>query len=149
MKYVILSGWTQLKLPIISKNCSNKSCSKLNFVQESQWAYMSISPRKGGRGLERLPSLRHYNALKQNGTLTSELNAAKNTHYIKKCFKMKVIEYWISYKKVGWRTCLSPRGMELVCSKDLYVTIVLKQESRYTLGLKTAEIIDYIRECFK
>ncbi len=66
MKYAILSGSALLKLPIVSKNCSNKSCSEFNFVQESHWAYMSISPRSGTRGLKRLPSLKHNNALKQN-----------------------------------------------------------------------------------
>ncbi len=66
MKYVILSGWTLLKLLITSKNCSNKGCSKLNFIQESQWVYISISPKSGARGLEKLPSLKHSHALKQN-----------------------------------------------------------------------------------
>ncbi len=35
-----LSGSKLWKLLIISKNCSNKSCWKLNFVQKSQWAHM-------------------------------------------------------------------------------------------------------------
>ncbi len=38
------------KLPLILKNASKKSCSTLNFVQKSQWAYMSLSPRRGARG---------------------------------------------------------------------------------------------------
>ncbi len=66
---------------------------ELNFVGESQWAYMSTPPRSGAGGLERLPSLKHYNALKQNNTFTLELNTAKNTHYIKKCLKIKVVEH--------------------------------------------------------
>ncbi len=39
------------KLPIISKNCSNKSYWELSFVQKSHWAHMSISPRSGTRRL--------------------------------------------------------------------------------------------------
>ncbi len=53
-----LSGWMLPKLPIISKNCSNKSW-KLNFVQKSQWAHMSISLRSGAMMLERLSSLKY------------------------------------------------------------------------------------------
>ncbi len=34
----------------------------------------------------------------------------------------------------------------LICFKYY---IVLKQENRFTLRLKTAEITDYIRKCFK
>ncbi len=29
------------------KKVSSKSCSKLNFLQKSQWGHMSISPRSG------------------------------------------------------------------------------------------------------
>ncbi len=50
---------------IISTTCSNKSCSALNFEQKSQGTRMSISPRSGARGLERLPSLKYYHALKK------------------------------------------------------------------------------------
>ncbi len=41
------------KLPIITKNTSNKSCSQLNFLQKSQQAQMSISPRSGTRERQR------------------------------------------------------------------------------------------------
>ncbi len=47
---------------------------------------MSISPRSGARGLERLPCLK-YNALKQENRLTLELKTAKNTDYMKKHLK--------------------------------------------------------------
>ncbi len=60
----IFTFWL-LKLPIISKNWSNKSCWELNFVQKSQWAHMSVSSRSWTKGLERLPSLKYYNVLKQ------------------------------------------------------------------------------------
>ncbi len=48
---------------------------------------MSISPRSGARGLERLPCLKQYNVLKQENRLTLGLNAAKGTDYMKKSFK--------------------------------------------------------------
>ncbi len=38
------------KLPIISKNTSNKSCWILNFLRKTQWMHVSICPRSGGRG---------------------------------------------------------------------------------------------------
>ncbi len=46
-----LWGSTLPKIRITSKNALNKSCSQLNFVQESQWACMYISPRSGARSL--------------------------------------------------------------------------------------------------
>ncbi len=63
------------KLPILWKNTSNKNCSQLNFLLISQWTHMSISPRSGVRGLQRLRSLNRF---------TLGFNAAKNMHYIKK-----------------------------------------------------------------
>ncbi len=44
-----LSGWTLSKLLVISKNYSNKSFWELNFVQKSQWAHTSISPKSEAR----------------------------------------------------------------------------------------------------
>ncbi len=73
---------TLQKLSLISKTCSNKSCSELNFVQKSQRVHMSISVRSGARGLERLPSFKYYNVQKLESRFTLGLIGAKNTHYI-------------------------------------------------------------------
>ncbi len=48
---------------------------------------MSIIPRGGVRGLERLPCFKYYYVLKQESTFTLRLNTAKITNYIKKRFK--------------------------------------------------------------
>ncbi len=56
-----------LKLPIILKNASNKSCYALNFVQKSQRTHMSICPRSGARGLRGLQSLKYYTAIMMIG----------------------------------------------------------------------------------
>ncbi len=85
-KLVSLSGWTLPKLPIISKNCTNKSYWELNFIQKSQRAHVSISCRSGVKELERLLSLK-CNVLKCESRFTLGLNNAKNMHYVKKCFK--------------------------------------------------------------
>ncbi len=42
------------KLHVQSKKCKCKSCSELNFLQQSQWAHMSISPKSGTRGCKDL-----------------------------------------------------------------------------------------------
>ncbi len=42
------------------KKFSNKSCLKLNFVQKSPRAYMSVSPQSRARGRERLIWLKYY-----------------------------------------------------------------------------------------
>ncbi len=82
-------GSTPLKIRIISKKSSNKSSSKLNFVQKSSQAHMSIPlhPKSGARGLDRLIWLKYNFALKLQITFSLGLNAAKNTHYIKKSIK--------------------------------------------------------------
>ncbi len=82
-----LEGLTLPKLTIISKNCSNKSCSELNFVQKCHWTRMSITPRSGATRLERLICFKYYIILKWKSKFTSEFNATKNKHFIKKCFK--------------------------------------------------------------
>ncbi len=58
---------------------------KINPLGKSQWAPISIFPRSGARGLERLPSLKYYNVLKWESRFTLGLNDAESAHYIKKC----------------------------------------------------------------
>ncbi len=36
-------GWMPQKLLIISKNCSNKNCAKLNFIQKSHWSFSHLA----------------------------------------------------------------------------------------------------------
>ncbi len=62
-------GWRLPKLPIISNNCSNKSCWELNFVLKSQWMHMSISTRDGVGLLERLICFKYL--LYGNGKVVS------------------------------------------------------------------------------
>ncbi len=81
-----LYGSALLKIRI-SKKASNKSCLELNFVQKSSWAHISISPRSGDRGLQRSVCLKSYNVQKLEISFTLGLNAAKNTHFMKKKFK--------------------------------------------------------------
>ncbi len=38
------------KIRITSKKASNRSCSESNFIQKSQQAHMSVSPRGGAKG---------------------------------------------------------------------------------------------------
>ncbi len=53
---------------------------------------MSISPRSGARGPQRLICLKYHNVLKRDIRFTfGWLNLAKSTHYIKKCFKWKLL----------------------------------------------------------
>ncbi len=67
--------------------------------------------------------------------------------------QIKVVEYYISYKKVSEHICLSPPGVLLGSSKDclssLKYYIVLKWESGFTLRLDTAKNAYYIKKCFK
>ncbi len=49
-KIDLLKGSTLPKLPIISKNSSNKSCWKLNFLQKTERAHFSISLMSRAKG---------------------------------------------------------------------------------------------------
>ncbi len=101
-----------LKLQILWKNTSNKSCSQLNFLQISQWVNVSIAPRSEARKLQKLPNLSRF---------TLGLKATKNTHCIKKKLRIKVVKNWILYKKFRERICLFPPWVELRASNDQYI----------------------------
>ncbi len=72
------------KICIKSNKVSNKSCSKLNFVEKSRLADISMKPRNGARDLERLIWLKYYFVLKWQNIFNLELNTAKSMHHIKK-----------------------------------------------------------------
>ncbi len=48
---------------------------------------MSISPRSGARGLERLVQMKYYYVQNRQITFTVGLNAAKNTDRVKTIFE--------------------------------------------------------------
>ncbi len=86
--------WEKLqKLPILSKNASNKSCSQLNFLQISQWAHISITIKSGASGLQKLIGLKYYNVLEWESGVILGLNTAKSTRYTRKCFKLFRIKF--------------------------------------------------------
>ncbi len=70
------------KIRNTSKKASNKNRSKLNFIQKSLRAHMSIYPWSGGGGLERLASSKHYYVQKRQIIFILGLNAAKNTYHM-------------------------------------------------------------------
>ncbi len=82
-----LYGSMMPKIYMILKKAFNKSCLELNFIQKSPGAHLSISHRRGGRGLQRSICLKSYNVQKWKIRFTLLLNAAKNTHDIKKKLK--------------------------------------------------------------
>ncbi len=48
-------------------------------------------PEVEKKGLERLPYFKYYNVLKRESRFAFRLNAAKNTNYIRKCSKLKLL----------------------------------------------------------
>ncbi len=72
-----LRGWMLQKIPIISKNSSNKNCSELNFLQKTQWTHVSISSRNEATGFQRLPLLKYYHVLEWKSRLALGLNVKK------------------------------------------------------------------------
>ncbi len=93
-----LEGSTLPKTLIISKNGSNKSYWALNSLQKSLWERMSICLQSGAKGLQRLICFKYYSVLKWESWFSLGLDAAKNTHYMRKDLQIKVAERWISCK---------------------------------------------------
>ncbi len=112
-KNFCIYGWTLLKILIILKKASNKSCLELNFIQKvRERTYLPPLPQSGAMGIERLIWLKYYIVLKQEITFNLGLNYQKYASHQKK-LQIKVVWNWISYKKVRECICLSPFGVEL------------------------------------
>ncbi len=86
---------------------------------------------------------KHWRAEWEN-SLTLGLNTAKNTFYMKKSLKQKLLRIQFPTKICG-RTCLSPTIVGLRDSKDCHIwnIIILKRENRLTSGFNTAKNTDY------
>ncbi len=148
--YIVVSGkWTNFciygrtlaKIHIASKKGSNKRCSELNFVQKSLGTYMSIPlPRSEARGHKRYPPLKYYNVEKWKNRFTLRLDAAENTHHIKKgsnecCSELNFVQ------KSPWAHMSNSLRVELRgWAVDRYPYYNWeKWKSRFTLRLDAAE----------
>ncbi len=77
---------------------------------------------------------------------TLELNTAKNTDCIKKCFKQKLYKIKFPTKT---RVYVSPPGLELGVLKIFHFgNSVLARENMFTIELIIAKSNDYIKKCF-
>ncbi len=145
-----LKGSPLPKIRIIWENASNKSCWALNFIQKSQWEHMSTFPMSRVREIKRCPSLKYYNVQKRKSRFNLGLDAAKNTHYVWKCFKKSC---WTlnSIQKSQWVHLFisrrnGVRGLQRLLSLKYYN--VQKWESRFTLGHDGANNMHYIQKIF-
>ncbi len=82
IKYLMLPN-----IPIIQRNASNKNCPELNFLQKNSLGAYVCLLRSEAKGLPRLPSSKYFNVQKWESSFTLDLDAARNAHYIKKCFQ--------------------------------------------------------------
>ncbi len=105
------------KINVKSERASNKSCSELNCVRKSPRAHMSISPRSGARGLEKLIWLKYNIILKRENTFALGLNAAK---------------ICITYKKASDKGCLELNFVQ----KSLRAHISISHQIRAFKGSK-------------
>ncbi len=82
-----LSGWRLLKWPInyIKTLFKWKSFAIKFQTKKSKGTHANL-PQEWSYGLEKLPPLKYYNVSDWKNRFTSRLNAARNTHYFKKCF---------------------------------------------------------------
>ncbi len=106
------------KSSFISKNGSNKSCLKLNFLQKTPFMRISISPISGARGFKHLLFL--DDAIEWKSRFTLGWNVFESTDYIKKYFNRKSSKIKFPTKtSLGGRICQSLPVEALGASKDL------------------------------
>ncbi len=82
---------------------------RIKFQTKNSGVHISISFRKGGKRLRRLPFLKYYNVLEWESRFTLGLNTAKKK--IKKSFKKKLFRIKFPPKKLG--KCIPPSVVEL------------------------------------
>ncbi len=104
-------------------------------------ACISISPRSGAKGFERLPFLKYYDVMEWESRFTLGLNPGKNADYIKKCFKQKLF-------RIKHPTKNSLNAWLKDC--HFWNIFMYWNGSRFTLRLSAARNMDYnIKKWFK
>ncbi len=89
------------------KKCFKQKLFRIKFPSKNVWVHISISPRSGAMGLQRLPFLKYYNVLEWEKRFILWLNGAKNTYDIKKCLELNFLQ------KTQRSISLSPPVVEL------------------------------------
>ncbi len=103
----------------MSKISSNKSCSKLNFVQKSQLAHVSISPRSGALGGSKDCYFRNIRVYKNDETdllksrMLLKIRIMSKLRLNKSCSELNFI-------LISWCICLLPPRVEPGGSKDCH-----------------------------
>ncbi len=120
VKREIQKVYSRFKESTKTKNCSNKSCWELNFVQKTHWVHMAISPRSGAIWLERLICL---NILYWNrkvdplgGWMLSKLSMIS-----KNCSNKSRWKLFPTKKSVGAHVYPPPPGVVAGRSKDCHL----------------------------
>ncbi len=110
--------WFLLKVPITSKNASNKSCPKLNFQWKTHWMHISISSRSGARGHQTFAIFKWRDRVEKQIHFRTE--RFKSTDYIEKYLNQKSSKIKFPAKTLlGGRICQSLPVVELEDFKDL------------------------------
>ncbi len=113
-----LEGSMLAKLPIISKNCSNKSYSELNFVLKSEGAHVYL-PQKRSYGFQKLMfQILYYTEKGKVDSLSGKL--LPKTRIISKNPSIKSLRALNFLQKNHWaHMCITfPPPEELRASKD-------------------------------
>ncbi len=117
------------KIPIISKNASNKNYCKLNFLQITHWMHIFISPRRGAGGSKdsyfRNIIMYWYMKIDSHKGWTRQ----KITDYIKKFFKQKLLRIKFPTKNsMDAFIFISPRSRAPESSKNLPLNLINSQQ---------------------
>ncbi len=138
------------KYALYQKKAQNKSCSRFNLVQESQWTHTSLSLR-GCQGAPKIATFEILNCTKAAKQIHSRADGCQKYELCQKFLQIKVVKDSISFKKVSGHLRLSPRG-ELNVPKIAVFKIlryIRKWQSRFTLQLNATKNTHYVKNFFR
>ncbi len=132
------------EIRITSNKASNKSCSKLNFVQKSPRAHMSIFSMSGAWGLQRSVHLKCYSVQKWK---SPQLHSWGGQTYVPTDFLVRNSIPKNFYLKLFWMYCVFLAALSP--EVNLISHFCTLQDFRYTdLWNSPAPLVREIREIF-
>ncbi len=133
-----------------TKKLEIKKCLKLNFVQKSPWAHMSISPWSGARVLERLACSKYYDVGKWQhsiwGSTRPKIRITRRKGLNESCSNLNFIQ-----KSLRAHMSTNPRSGARRLERLIWLkyNIVQKWQITFNLGLNAAKNTHYTKKRFK
>ncbi len=94
----------------------------MNFIQKIQWTHISISPLEWSWGARKIDMFQILCSTEMEKKIRFWAKGCRNYRLYQKIVQIKIVQNWISHKKVSGRVCLSlpsvAKGLQrLICLK--------------------------------